>query len=43
MNPIEWFELMTVHGFYRFLGQQARLPTDEVRKIYLLGRPWGVH
>ena len=33
---------MTVDGFYRFLGQQARLPTDEVRKIYLLGRPWGV-
>jgi len=42
MNPIELFELMTVHGFYRFLGQQARLPTENVRKIYLLGRPWGV-
>jgi hypothetical protein len=42
MNPIELFELMTVHGFYRFLGQQARLPAEEVRKIYLLGRPWGV-
>ena len=42
MNPIELFELMTVHGFYRFLGQRARLPTEDVRKIYLLGRPWGV-
>lgn len=42
MNPIELFELMTVHGFYRFLGQQAHLPTEEVKKIYLLGRPWGV-
>ncbi len=42
MNPIELFELMTVHGFYRFLGQQARLSTEDVRKIYLLGRPWGV-
>jgi hypothetical protein len=42
MKPIELFELMTVHGFYRFLGQQACLSAEEVRKIYLLGRPWGV-
>ena len=42
MNQIELFELMTVQGFYRFLGQQAHLPTEQVKKIYLLGRPWGV-
>ena len=42
MKQIELFELMTVHGFYRFLGVQAHLPMEEVKKIYLLGRPWGV-
>ena len=42
MNQIELFELMTVQGFYRFLGQQAHLPLEQVKKIYLLGRPWGV-
>jgi hypothetical protein len=42
MNQMELFELMTVQGFYRFLGQQAHLPTEQVKKIYLLGRPWGV-
>jgi hypothetical protein len=42
MNQIELYELMTVHGFYRYLGQQAHLPTEQVKKIYLLGRPWGV-
>jgi hypothetical protein len=42
MNQIELFELMTVQGFYRFLGQQAHLPMEQVKKIYLLGRPWGV-
>lgn len=42
MNQTELFELMTVHGFYRFLGQRAHLSMEEVKKIYLLGRPWGV-
>jgi hypothetical protein len=42
MNQSELFELMTVQGFYRFLGQQAHLPMEQVKKIYLLGRPWGV-
>jgi hypothetical protein len=42
MNQTELFELMTVQGFYRFLGQQAHLPMEQVKKIYLLGRPWGV-
>jgi hypothetical protein len=35
-------ELMSVAGFYNFLAQQAQLPPEEVKKIYLLGRPWGV-
>jgi hypothetical protein len=42
MNQVELYELMTVQGFYRYLGQQAHLPTEQVKKIYLLGRPWGV-
>ena len=42
MNQLELCELMTVHGFYQFLAQEARLTTEEVQRIYLLGRPWGV-
>jgi hypothetical protein len=42
MNQTELCELMTVPGFYRFVAQQAQLSADDVQKIYLLGRPWGV-
>jgi hypothetical protein len=42
MTQIELCDLMTVQGFYQFLSQQAQLPTEDVTKIYLLGRPWGV-
>ena len=42
MNETELRELMTVSGFFGFLAQQAKLGPEEVKRIYLLGRPWGV-
>jgi hypothetical protein len=42
MNQTELCELMSVHGFYRFLSEQTHLPTEKVIRIYLVGRPWGV-
>ena len=42
MNETELSELMTAPGFFRFLGQQAQLDAEEVKRIYMLGRPWGL-
>ena len=42
MNETELRELMTVSGFFGFLAQQAKLDPDEVKRIYLSGRPWGL-
>lgn len=42
MNETELSELMTAPGFFRFLAQQAKLNPDEVKQIYMRGRPWGL-
>src|SRR3989442_15073681 len=42
MNETELGDLMTAPGFFRFLAQQAKLDPEEVRRIYLLGMPWGL-
>lgn len=42
MNETELRELMSVSGFFGFLAQQTRLDLEEVKRIYLLGRPWGL-
>ena len=42
MNETELIELLTPSGFFRFLAQQAKLDPEEVKRIYLLGRPWGL-
>jgi hypothetical protein len=42
MNEAELNELLTAPGFFRFLAQQAKLTAEEVKRIYLLGRPWGL-
>lgn len=42
MDEAELSELMTASGFFRFLAQQAKLDAEEVKRIYLLGRPWGL-
>jgi hypothetical protein len=42
MNETELSELLTAPGFFRFLAQQAKLGAEEVKRIYLLGRPWGL-
>ena len=42
MNETELSELMTVSGFFGFLAQQAKLNLDEVKQIYMHGRPWGL-
>jgi hypothetical protein len=42
MNPTALSELMTPSGFFRFLAQQAKLDPEEVKRIYLLGTPWGL-
>jgi hypothetical protein len=42
MNEAELRELMTVSGFFGFLAQQAKLNLDEVKQIYMHGRPWGL-
>jgi len=42
MNEAELSELLTAPGFFRFLAQQAKLAAEEVKRIYLLGRPWGL-
>ena len=42
MNETELRELMTVSGFFGFLAQQAKLNPDEVKRIYMHGRPWGL-
>lgn len=42
MDETELSELMTAPGFFRFLAQQAKLDTEEVKRIYMLGRPWGL-
>lgn len=42
MDETELSELMTAPGFFRFLAQQAKLDAEEVKRIYLLGRPWGL-
>ncbi len=42
MNEAELNELLTAPGFFRFLAQRAKLAAEEVKRIYLLGRPWGL-
>ena len=42
MNEAELNELLTAPGFFRFLAQQAKVTAEEVKRIYLLGRPWGL-
>ena len=42
MNEAELSELLTAPGFFRFLAQQAKLSPEEVKRIYLRGRPWGL-
>ncbi len=42
MNETELRELMTVSGFFGFLAQQAKLSPEEVKRIYMHGRPWGL-
>src|SRR5437660_9919412 len=42
MNETELGDLMTAPGFFRFLAQQAKLDPEEVKRIYLLGMPWGL-
>lgn len=42
MDETELSELLTAPGFFRFLAQQAKLDSAEVKRIYLLGRPWGL-
>jgi hypothetical protein len=42
MNETELSELLTAPGFFRFLAQQTKLDPEEVKRIYLLGRPWGL-
>jgi hypothetical protein len=42
VDETELSELLTAPGFFRFLAQQAKLDAEEVKRIYLLGRPWGL-
>jgi hypothetical protein len=42
MEETELSELLTAPGFFRFLARQAKLDPEEVKRIYLLGRPWGL-
>jgi hypothetical protein len=42
MNATVLSELLTPSGFFRFLAQQAQLDPEEVKRIYLLGTPWGL-
>jgi hypothetical protein len=42
VNEAELNELLSAPGFFRYLAQQAKLTAEEVKRIYLLGRPWGL-
>ena len=42
MNETELSELLTAPGFFRFLARQAKLDPEDVKRIYLLGQPWGL-
>ena len=42
MNETELSELLTAPGFFRFLAQQAKLDFEDIQRIYMLGRPWGL-
>jgi len=42
MDETELSELLTAPGFFRFLAQQAKLDAEEIKRIYMLGRPWGL-
>jgi len=42
MNETEMKELMTVPGFFGFLARETTLSPDEVQRIYMRGRPWGL-
>ena len=42
MDETELSELLTAPGFFRFLAKQVKLDAEEVKRIYLLGRPWGL-
>lgn len=42
MDETELSELLTAPGFFRFLAQQAKLDSEEIKRIYMLGRPWGL-
>ncbi|TAL11842.1 MAG: hypothetical protein EPO02_03270 [Nitrospirae bacterium] len=42
MDEAELSELLTAPGFFRFLAEQAKLDVEDIKRIYLLGRPWGL-
>ncbi len=42
MDEAELRELLTAPGFFRFLAQHAKLEFENIKRIYLLGRPWGL-
>jgi len=42
MGETELSELMTAGGFFRYLAGQVKLDAEEVKRIYMLGRPWGL-
>jgi hypothetical protein len=35
-------DLLTSPGFFRFLGAETKLEPNDVKRIYLLGVPWGL-
>jgi hypothetical protein len=42
VNEYALNDLLTSPGFFRFLGEEAKLDPTEVKRIYLLGAPWGL-
>jgi hypothetical protein len=42
VNEDELNALLTSAGFFRFLASQTKLDEYEVKRIYLLGIPWGL-
>jgi hypothetical protein len=42
VNENELNDLMTSAGFFRFVADAAKLDEPEVKRIYLLGIPWGL-
>lgn len=42
MDGDEVTELLTAPGFFGFVAKQVGLAPEEVERVYLLGRPWGL-